>query len=216
MFKHIVVSAALVVVACGISAQSATEKQRAIDKIVAAEQAPRISEAHKLTEANILAVIKAVEDEIYDYGYCKEYYGLGPNMGDYTPWISKLPVYITPSTDKDGSGVAIYRLMPYGEVYRYFFIRKDGIAVLVGNPENGFPITQPSHLTLFDDDDDTCSKKHRWVRSVFTILVKPPLDVVESAAARQETRVGFSDWKYKTTKEKPQPPPNASPDTVPK
>ena len=87
--------------------------------------------------------------------------------------------------------------MPYGEVLRLFFIRKDGIVVLVGDPENRFPITQPSKLTVFMDDDEVCSMKQRWIKSSILVDEQPSLDTTEASATRQETRTGFSAWKIK-------------------
>jgi hypothetical protein len=46
-----------------------------------------------------------------------------------------------------------------GEVYRLFSIRKDGVVVLDGNPQNEFPPTQTSLKTLYMNDDEVCEMK---------------------------------------------------------
>ena len=70
----------------------------------------------KITETEAKAVIQAVQDEIYDYGYEKHFFQMGENVGD-SPlrWKSRLPIYIDPRID-NGEGQLIYKLMPYGEV----------------------------------------------------------------------------------------------------
>src|SRR5207253_2257051 len=49
----------------------------------------------KITETEAKAVIQAVQDEIYDYGYEKHFFQMGENVGD-SPlrWKSRLPIYI--------------------------------------------------------------------------------------------------------------------------
>jgi hypothetical protein len=189
MFRSLVMLIALTV-----SSHSGQDNQAAR---VAANNAPRLSGIHTLTDANELAVIQAVEDEIYDYGFSEQFYEIGTNVGRPDHWISKIPIYIDPNTDKDGNGRVVYRLMPDGEVFRLFFMRRDGIVVLIGDPDNGFPITEPSKLTVFMNDDEICSMKHRWFRGSILIDEKPSLETIESAARRQETRIGFSAWKAK-------------------
>jgi len=70
-----------------------------------------------LTRAELQAVVQAVQDEIYDYGYEREYYVIGDNLGTSAHWVSRVPLYINPEMN-DGVGQAIYKLMPYGEVFR--------------------------------------------------------------------------------------------------
>lgn len=183
--------------ALAISTPILQDNQITVDKIAAARTAPRISGVHALTASDQKAVIQAVEDEVYDYGFEKEFYDIGINSGTPHHWISKVPIYIDPSTDKDGNGRAIYRLMPYGEVFRLFFVRKDGVVVLIGDPDNKFPITEPSKLTVFVDDDEICRMKKQWIRSTIFVDEQPPSQTVMAAVARQEIRTGFSAWKTK-------------------
>jgi hypothetical protein len=188
--------------AVAFSASIMQDDHTAVDKIAAARTAPRISGVHLLTASDQKAVIQAVEDEIYDYGFEKEFYEIGINNGTPSHWISEVPIYLESGTDKDGNGRAIYRLMPYGEVFRLFFIRKDGIVVLIGDPDNKFPITQPSKLTVFMDDDEVCRMKRQWTRSSIFVDEQPSLETVEAGASRQETRTGFSAWKTKNATKK--------------
>jgi hypothetical protein len=187
----------LMAFALAFSALILQDNQSTVDKIAAAKTAPRISAVHALTASDQKAVIQAVEDEVYDYGFGKEFYEIGINSGTPHHWISKVPIYIEPGTDKDGNGRAIYRLMPYGEVFRLFFIRKDGIVVLIGDPDNKFPITQPSKLTVFMDDDEICRMKRQWIRSSIFVDEQPSSETVDAAASRQEIRTGFSASKTK-------------------
>jgi len=151
---------------------------------------------HKLTDAEVRAIIEAVQDEIYDYGFEPQYYQMGENLGTPTHWIGRLSIYINPMTD-DGVGQAIYKLMPYGEVFREFDIGEDGLVGLMGNPQLGFPPTQPSHKTVYMDDDEVCQLKHRWLRHSFEADGLPTPDTRQQAVRRQKLRTDFSDWEFK-------------------
>jgi hypothetical protein len=72
-----------------------------------------------------------------------------------------LLLYIQPVL-KDGEGAVIYKLMPHGEVIRNFHLNMDGLAILEGAPDSGFPPTHPNILTLYMDDDEVCRRKHEW------------------------------------------------------
>ena len=134
------------------------------------------------------AVILAVEDEVYDRGYQKRFYMVGPEV---SRGVTRLPLYIQPTVKKDG-GTAIYKLMPYGEVLRGFHFSKDGLAVLEGDPDGGFPPTDPDVLTLYLDDDDVCRWKHTWKKYFFEIIDSPSAERIQEAVARQKQRVGYS------------------------
>ncbi len=74
----------------------------------------------KITDAEVKAVIQAVEDEIYDRGYEKEYgdVDVPPACGPRRS-ATCIRIYINPEIDADGTGgEVIYKLMPYGEVFR--------------------------------------------------------------------------------------------------
>src|ERR1051326_2698015 len=80
-----------------------------------------------LTATEVKAVIKAVEDEIYDRGNHKDFYQLGDNLGTSQHWKSRMHIYINPQYDiRENVGEIIYKFMPYGEILRVFFIGKGG------------------------------------------------------------------------------------------
>src|SRR3989442_6198096 len=84
----------------------------------------------KITEPEAKAVIQAVEDEIYDYGYEKHFFQMGENVGaSPLHWKSRLRIYVDPQI-QDGGGQLIYKLMPYGEVLRMYSIDESGRVVL--------------------------------------------------------------------------------------
>ena len=141
-----------------------------------------------LSRVQIQAVILAVEDEVYDFSYQKEFYEVGREAG---PGVTRLPLYIQPRL-KDGEGAVIYKLMPHGEVIRNFHFNKDGLAILEGAPDSGFPPTHPNILTLYMDDDEVCRLKHEWEREYFEILDAPAAERVSEAGERQKKRVGYS------------------------
>ena len=82
-----------------------------------------------------------------------------------------------------------------GEVYRLFSIRKDGVVVLDGNPQNEFPPTQTSLKTLYMNDDEVCEMKLDWLHAFFEIDTAPDERVLRAAARRQKGRTGASHWK---------------------
>ena len=141
-----------------------------------------------LSGSQVQAVILGVQDEIYDFGYQKQFYEVGPEPAR---GVTRVPLYIQPGL-KDGEGTVIYKLMPYGEVIRNFHFNKDGLAVLEGAPDGGFRPTQPNTLTLYMDDDEICRWKHKWVRQHFDILDTPPAERVRDASERQKQRIGYS------------------------
>jgi hypothetical protein len=159
----------------------------------------------KLTDAEIKGVVQAVEDEIYDYGYEREYYEIGYNVGTSMHWISRVPIYINPQM-KDGVGQAIYKVMPYGEVFRMFDIGDDGLVSLIGNPQSGFPLTQPSHRTIYDDDDDLAQMRRTWIKRTFDVDDSPTVEMRQGAIGRQKLRNrGFSDWECRHSNEREKP-----------
>jgi hypothetical protein len=136
----------------------------------------------------VQAVILAVEDEVYDFDYQKQFWEVGPEP---TRGTTRLPVYIQPAL-KDGEGAVIYKLMPYGEVILDIHFNKEGLAVLEGEADGGFRPTQPNMLTVYLDDDDVCRWKHDWLREHFDIMDAPPPERIRDASQRQKQRVGYS------------------------
>jgi len=151
----------------------------------------------RLTRLQLDSLILAIQDEVYDYRCEKQFYRIGVSSGTGTQMVTKLRVYIRPDLDQNGAGEMIYKDMPYGEILRVFHFRSDGLAVLDNDPELGFPITEPSHLTLFMDDDEVIRDKQTWVTMTMEIADTPPMSRVVEAAKRQQARVGFSAYLSK-------------------
>jgi hypothetical protein len=148
-----------------------------------------------ITDDEVKEVIQAVQDEIYDYGYEKDFYQIGKNVGTPSKYKSKLPIYVNPKV-RDGEGEAIYKLMPFGEVLRLFHIRADGMVVLDGDPQVGFPPTQPNVKTLCLDDDKVCQMKREWLHLAYEVEASPEIITIEEASRRQKLRTGFSEWQH--------------------
>jgi hypothetical protein len=141
-----------------------------------------------ITDKEAKAISLAIEDEVYDRGYQKRFYMVGPEIRHD---VTSLPVYIKP-TVRNGGSTLIYKLMPYGEVIRGFHFTKDGLVVLEGDPDGGFPPTDPDMLTVYADDDDVCRWKHTWKKYHFEIIDSPAPERINEAGVRQKQRVGYS------------------------
>lgn len=82
----------------------------------------------QLQTADITAVVQAMQDEIYDYGYQRDFWGFetsGPRGPE-----AEFEIYITPTLELAHGGVSgqvIYRYPPFGEVIRTFIIDPRGI-----------------------------------------------------------------------------------------
>jgi hypothetical protein len=168
--------------------------------LVISTQAYSEPQKRKVSDSDLKAVVQAVEDEIYDYGYEKHFRQMSENIaGPASPPQIRMRIYIDPEIDPtDESGRVIYKLMPYGEVLREFIIRRNGLVVLSGDPQNGFPLTQESNTkTVYLDDDDVCRMKRDWIRSFFVVDDSPGPEIIQEAVKRQKLRTGFSDWEYR-------------------
>ncbi len=137
-----------------------------------------------LTPVQVSAVVQAIEDEIYVRGYYREYFDVGEHL---TAYRRRLPVYIQAEL-ANGRGWVVYKLMPMGEVLRMFYLRKDGLAILHGDPDKGFPPTQPDFLTVYMDDEDLCRLKREWHKAYFVIDTHPSEARLRDAAKRQALR----------------------------
>ena len=151
--------------------------------------------AYPLTPTEISAVVQAVEDEIYVEGSYTDYYQVAENIGTPRHWKSRVHIYINPEyggefEGNDGVGEAIYKFMPYGEIIRLFRL-SNGHVQLIGDPENAFPITQPSHRTIFYDDEAICKLKEKWVKRFFVVDISPSQEMVQEAQRRQKARMGY-------------------------
>jgi hypothetical protein len=146
------------------------------------------SSKRQLSDKEGNAVILAVEDEVYDRGYQKRFYMVGPET---RRGVTQLPLYIRPTLE-DGEGLVIYILMPLGEVIRGFHFSKEGLVVLEGDPDGGFPPTDPDMLTIYVDDDNICRWKHTWKKYHFEIIDSPAPERIDEGGIRQKQRVGYS------------------------
>lgn len=136
------------------------------------------------------AIIEAIQDEIYDYGY----EGWGWDAADRIEGKTyQMHVYIEPRM-KDYSGRVIYKLMPYGEILRFYAVQKNGLIRLDDNPELGFGAERPDRLTLYLDDDEILQFKRTWLRTSFSIELNPSKEQLQQAAERQNKRGGHSVW----------------------
>jgi hypothetical protein len=150
-----------------------------------------------LATAEVNAVIQAVEDEIHAGEDCHEFSRTGENVGTPQHWKSRLHIYINPGyggefQGNEATGEAIYKFMPYGEIIRFFRLRK-GQVQLIGDPDKQFPVTQPSHLTTFDGTNEISSLKRTWLSRFFVVDTAPSPEVIQEAARRQKVREQFWD-----------------------
>lgn len=159
----------------------------------------------KPTQAEIKALVQAVQDEIYDREYQGYFFPEGGPVGDLIS-VSRVrvPLYIDPVID-NGEGEVVYKLMPYGEVLRLFRVRDDGMIVLDGDPELGFPASQPNRKTVYLRDADVDRMKHEWVKSSFEIDLSPAPETIQDVIRRQKQRIGFSAWEFSRSKESKKP-----------
>jgi hypothetical protein len=150
----------------------------------------------RLTQSETKGLVQAVQDEIYDRDYQGNFFPEGGPVGDLiSDSRTRVPLYIDPVVD-GGEGQAIYKLMPYGEVLRLFHVHDGGMIVLDGDPELGFPASQPNRKTVYLKDDDLDRLKHEWLRSSFEIDLWPRPETIQDVVRRQKQRTGgFSAWE---------------------
>lgn len=139
-----------------------------------------------VTSADVNAVIRAIQDEIYTNNLEAEGYDAGVPAGKAA---YRLQLYIQPAFNDQGLAWAIYKLMPYGEVLRMFWIRSDGTAFLYGKPKVQFSPTGPSYLTAYMDDEELLRDKQTWKRTCFTIALEPSAEDLREAHERQKRRI---------------------------
>jgi len=160
----------------------------------------------RLTQSETRALVQAVQDEIYDREYQGYFFPEGGPVGDViSESRTRVPLYVDPVLE-DGEGEAIYKLMPYGEVLRLFHVHKNGTIVLDGDPELGFPASQPNRKTLYLEDRDVNRMKREWVKSSFEIDLSPRPETIQDVVRRQKQRTGgFSAWEFAHPKETKKP-----------
>ena len=147
--------------------------------------AEKSGDARPLSQTDKDAVMQAILDEMYVNN-------LQPHVIDVGKELSlseyKLNIYFKPNLNRDNAGWVIYKLMPYGQVYRLFSIRNDGLAILYGKLRDRFPPTHPSYLTVYMDDDELCQFEREWQKGHFTVELKPSAERIAEARARQQKR----------------------------
>ena len=161
----------------------------ALSQVAGLEQKARtddkLADAQPLSQADKDAVVQAVIDEIYVNN-------LQPYVIDVGKELSRseyqLNIYFKPNLNKDNVGWVIYKLMPYGQVYRLFSVRSDGLAVLYGKLRDHFPPTQPSYLTVYMDDEELCQIEREWQKGYFNVQLKPSAGRIADAQSRQKKR----------------------------
>jgi hypothetical protein len=138
-----------------------------------------------LSEADKDAVVQAIIDEMYVNNLQPYVIDVGKELArsEY-----QLNIYFKPSLNKNNGGWVVYKLMPYGQVYRLFSMRSDGLAILYGKLRDHFPSTQPSYLTVYMDEDELCQIEREWQKGHFTVQLKPSAARIAEARARQQKR----------------------------
>ena len=135
------------------------------------------------------AVVQAIEDEIYDMHHENRYFLIDGNSGgDKLP--ATLHVYVS-RTLNDGVGVALYKDMPYGEVYRYFTVDEAGNVSLSGGPSS-FPPIGGSMLTVYMPAANVSAFVQAAYGTTFSIDPQVSASRLADAERRQIKRTGYS------------------------
>lgn len=165
-----------------VAAIPTSTKQVSVGRNSQTVSVPRLSQNDK----------QAVELAIVDEMYANGLQGYAADVGTEIPDSAyQLTAYFQPTLNKENASWVIYKLMPYGEVYRLFAIEPNGLAVLYGRLQNRFPPTEPSYLTVYMNDDDLCRMKKEWGKSHFTVELKPSRRRIAEARARQQKRKAY-------------------------
>lgn len=165
-----------------------------VSVLAAVSQAGTIA-SHRMSRTDTKSLALAIEDEIYDRGYEGDYFPIGGAVGEaVSDTRTVVPMYVDPVID-GGEGRVIYKLMPYGEVLRLFHVHRNGAVVLDGDPELGFPATQPNRKTVYLRDAEVSGMKRAWIKSSFKVMLSPGDQRLRESAQRQKLRTGFSEWE---------------------
>ena len=156
----------------------------------------------KLTDGVKRELVNAVEDEIYDYSLEEKFRSVGKalNKDEF-----EIPLFVT-NDSKGSSYYVIYRLMPFGEMYRLITMGDDNLARLFRNPRSGFPPDSPAMQTVYYDDEEICQAKHDAVKLSFVVDASPSPERVKEAIDSQKKRYGFSNLEEQKAKQKRQQP----------
>jgi hypothetical protein len=152
----------------------------------------------KLSDNVTAEMVKAVEDEIYDYSLEGKFRSIGKALGNDE---FEIPLFVT-SDSKGSSYYVIYRLMPYGEMYRLITTGDDGLTRLFRNPRSGFPPDAPAMQTVYYEDERICQLKHDAVKLAFVVSMNPSPERLKEAIDRQKQRYGFSNLEEHKAKHK--------------
>lgn len=141
-----------------------------------------------LTTRQKESLASAIEDEIYDYGLETNFAYIGKALDGER---QEVPLFVVKGSTTFSYHI-IYRLMPYGELYRIAEVGHDGTVSLSRNPEMGFTPETPTTLTEYYDDDLICSLKQHALRLSFVVELHPSKTRVQEAIRNQQLRYGFS------------------------
>jgi hypothetical protein len=138
------------------------------------------------------SVAQAIEDELYDLRHEGLFFQIDDNGGgDSSP--AQISMYVSKTIAPNGTGVVIYKDMPYGEVYRYFVVDADGMVELSGEPTSKFPPHGGSMLTVYMTDEEVCDFiQNKAYKAKFTINPKASAERIRNAENRQLKRTGYS------------------------
>lgn len=134
------------------------------------------------------SLVSAITDEIYDYDLEANFTYIGKALDGEK---QEVPLFLLQDSTTSSYHL-IYRLMPYGEMYRVASVRADGTVRLSRNPEMGFTPETSTTLTEYYDDDLICSMKQKALRLSFVVEMIPPKARVQEAIRNQQRRYGFS------------------------
>lgn len=166
--------------------------------VAASVKQTRAASESELTDELKKQLVSAVEDEIYDYNLQGKFRSVGKALGNEE---FEIPLFVTRDS-KGSSYYVIYRLMPYGEMYRLITIGDDGLARLFRNPRSGFPPDAPATQTVYYDDEHICQLKHDALKLSFLVTMNPSAQRVKEAVERQKKRYGFSNLEERKTTRK--------------
>jgi hypothetical protein len=151
-----------------------------------------------LTGAQKTSLASAIEDEIYDYRLELNFTDVGKRLYNGTV---EVPLFLTQDSTESAYHL-IYRLMPYGEMYRLATVTPNGMVRLFRNPKIGFPPDAPATLTVYYDDDAICVAKQKALRLSFVIELNPTKQRLREAIKNQQERYGFSNLLRETAKKR--------------
>jgi hypothetical protein len=149
-----------------------------------------IGSSKPLPDSVVPNIIMAVEDEIYDYKQEESFTNIGSTGAIAVP--TQVSLFIEKSVSDRNVGWILYKDMPHGEILRRFIIRDDGLVVLFGDPEIGFPAQQPDTKTVYLPEEDICSFISSALKTTFTVDPNVSKQRIAEAEHRQMLRVRYS------------------------